>query len=178
MAATTNPAKSRLARKKSCNLFLTAASNVTSMVTIMPPNSRFPVAVHVLTALAYSKGEWVASPALAESVRTNPVVIRRLLGQLRRHGLVRGQAGKAGGVRLSRRPESITLLDVYRAVEGGSPFVLPDKPANKACEVSCAMKMLLSSVLAETDRAISRSLEKVRLADLVQEVPAAAKGIR
>jgi len=32
------------------------------------------------------------------------------------------------------------------------------------------MKRLLSSVLAETDRAISRSLEKVRLSDLVEEV--------
>jgi DNA-binding IscR family transcriptional regulator len=83
--------------------------------------------------------------------------------------------GKSGGVRLARRPESITLLDVFRAVEGGSPFVLPDKPENKACEVSCAMRELLSSVLAETDRAISRSLEKVRLSDLVKGVAAPRK---
>jgi Rrf2 family protein len=141
----------------------------------MAPNSRFAVAVHVMTALAYNRGEWISSPALAQSVRTNPVVIRRLLIKLGRSGLVRTHTGTSGGVQLARRPESITLLDVFRAVEGGSPFVLPDKPENKACEVSCAMKPLLSSVLAETDRAISKSLEKVRLSDLAREVAAATK---
>jgi Rrf2 family protein len=147
----------------------------------MAPNSRFAVAVHVMTGLAHNRGKWISSPALAGSVRTNPVVIRRLLIKLRRSGLIRAHTGKAGGVQLARRPESITLLDIFRAVEGGSPFVLPDKPENKACEVSCAMKSLLSAVLAETDRAISKSLERVRLSDLEREVSmvgrdAAARG--
>jgi len=141
----------------------------------MSANSRFPVAVHVLTALAYRDGESLSSSRLAASVRTNPVVIRRLLLQLGKAGLIKTQVGKSGGVLLAKRPESITLLDVFRAVEGGSPFVLPDKPENKACDVSCAMEKLLSSVLADTDRAISRSLERVRLSDLVKGVAAAAK---
>lgn len=142
----------------------------------MAPNSRFAVAVHVMTVLAHNRRTWVSSPALAGSVRTNPVVIRRLLIRLRRSGLISAQTGKSGGVQLARRPESITLLDIFRAVEGGSPFVLPDKPENKACEVSCAMKSLLSSVLAETDRAMSNSLEKVRLSDLEREVSGARRG--
>ena len=36
------------------------------------------------------------------------------------------------------------------------------------------MRTLLSSVLAETDRAISKSLGKVRVSDLVKGVAAAA----
>jgi Rrf2 family protein len=141
----------------------------------MSTSRRFPVAVHVLTALAYRDGEWLSSPMLAASVRTNPVVIRRLLIRLQKAGLIQAHAGRSGGVRLARRPGSITLLDVFRAIEGGSPFALPHKAENKACVVSCAMKRLLSSVLAETDRAISRSLEKVRLSDLVEEVVATLK---
>ncbi|HKQ61083.1 MAG TPA: Rrf2 family transcriptional regulator [Candidatus Polarisedimenticolaceae bacterium] len=136
------------------------------------------MALHVMTALAYRDGEWLSSPLLAESVRTNPVVIRRLMAQLQRAGLVEARPGKSGGVRLGRRPESITLLDVFRAVEGGSAFVLPDKPENKACTVSCAMKKLLATVLAETDRAMSKSLEQVRLADLAKDVARAARAAR
>lgn len=136
----------------------------------MVANSRFPVAVHIMTSLAYNPESWVSSPKLADSVGTNPVVIRRLIGLLQKAGLVEAHAGKLGGVELARRPETITLWDIYEAVEGGSPFVLPDKPENKACAVSCAMKHLLASVLAETDRAISRSLEKVRLSDLVKDI--------
>jgi len=144
----------------------------------MSGNSRFPVALHVMTALAYHDGEAMSSPTLAESVRTNPVVIRRLVSLLGKAGLVNAQAGKAGGVRLARRPESITLLDVFRAVEGGSPFVLPDKPENKACSVSCAMKKLLASVLAETDQAIASSLVKVRLSDLAKGVATGARAMK
>jgi Rrf2 family protein len=129
-----------------------------------------------MTALAYRDGTSVSSTRLAESVRTNAVVIRRLLGPLGKAGLIDAQVGKAGGVRLARRAESITLLDIFRAVEGGSPFVVPDKPENKSCEVSCAMKRILSSVLAETDRAVSKSLEKVRLSDLVRDVTASHDG--
>jgi Rrf2 family protein len=136
----------------------------------MVANSRFPVAVHILTALAYHPTESLSSPVLAESVGTNPVVIRRLVGLLQRAGLVEAHAGKLGGVELARRPETITLLDVFRAVEGGSPFIIPDKPEDRSCEVSCAMKRILASILAETDRALSRSLEKVRLSDLVREI--------
>ena len=144
----------------------------------MSGNSRFPVAVHVMTALAYGERGWVSSTLLAESVGTNPVVIRRLLLRLQKAGLIEARTGKSGGVQLARRAASITLLDIFRAVEGGSPFVLPHKPENKACPVSCSMRKQLSSVLAETDRAMSRSLERVVLSDLAREVGAPRKGSR
>ena len=142
----------------------------------MVMNSRFPVAVHILTSLAYHPDAANSSTTLAKSVGTNPVVIRRLVSRLHRAGLVEARPGKDGGVELARRPETITLMDVYRAVEAGSPFIVPDKPENKACAVSCAMKRLLASVLADTERAISRSLDKVRLSDLVKEIEKSAGG--
>jgi Rrf2 family protein len=144
----------------------------------MTASSKFPVAVHLMTALAFSPKEWLTSPMLAESVGTNPVVIRRLVGQLRRAGLVEAHAGKLGGMELARRPDTITLLDIYRAVEGGSTFTVPDKPENRACAVSCGMRSILASVLAETDRAIAGSLEKVRLSDLVNEITSTAASAR
>jgi Rrf2 family protein len=136
----------------------------------MAANSRFPVAVHVMTALGYRDGESMSSPRLARSVSTNPVVIRRLLSQLRKAGLVRGHSGKSGGAQLARRPETISLMDIYRAVSGGEPFSIPDKPEYRECEVSCHIKKILRSVLADTEKAIATSLEKVRLSDLVQDI--------
>ncbi len=129
-----------------------------------------------MTALAYHDGESMSSSLLARSVQTNPVVIRRLLGRLGKAGLVRAHPGKAGGAELARRPESITLMDIFRAVEGGSPFSIPDKPANKSCAVSCRMKRVLASVLSETEKAMAASLEKVRLSDLASEIRASDPG--
>src|SRR4051812_22482165 len=111
----------------------------------MAANSRFSVAIHVMTALAY-RGSRATSHTLAQSVNTNAVVVRRLLSQLRRAGLVACQSGKSGGCYLARRPEQITLQDVYEAVEAGGPFVIPDKAENKSCQVSCQMKQILGNV--------------------------------
>lgn len=138
----------------------------------MSANTRFPVAVHVMTALACRDGETVTSPYLAHSIRTHPVVVRRALGQLRRAGLVEGQPGKSGGSRLARSPERITLLDIYVAVGGGSAFALPDKPEVRDCPVSCGIKRLLADVQADADRAFSDSLQKVRLSDMVRGIQA------
>ena len=94
----------------------------------MQISSRFSVGVHVLTLLASNPaGELLTSDRLANSVNTNPVVIRRILGQLKKAGLVEVRAA-AGGTYLRRDPATITLLDVYRAVDvvearlGTSPF--------------------------------------------------------
>jgi Rrf2 family protein len=137
-------------------------------------NSRFSVALHVMTSLAYHQGEAMTSSALAKSVGTNPVVVRRLLAALGKAGLVETHAGKAGGAQLARRAQNVTLADIFKAAECGSAFRIPDAPENKACAVSCQMKKLLSSVLAETERAIHSSLDRVRLADLVEEIRAPA----
>ena len=54
----------------------------------MNTNQQFAVSVHILTVLAASSGQVVTSEYIAESVDTNPVVIRRVMGHLREHGLV------------------------------------------------------------------------------------------
>jgi DNA-binding IscR family transcriptional regulator len=45
----------------------------------MSTSSRFAVAVHVLTLMAWADEEPLKSEQVAESVNTNPVVIRRML---------------------------------------------------------------------------------------------------
>ena len=85
----------------------------------MAANSRFGVAVHVLALLALSADERRSSREIADSVATNPVVIRRLLAQLARAGLVESAHGAKGGFRLARPAAKVTLHDVHRAVEEG-----------------------------------------------------------
>ena len=69
----------------------------------MAANSQFSMAVHVLTMLASSTCGKVKSDYAAESVNTNPVVIRRLIGLLSQADLVRSQTGAGGGTALSVR---------------------------------------------------------------------------
>src|SRR5690349_13435755 len=76
----------------------------------------FAVSIHVLTLLAANQGGLVTSEAIAESVDTNPVVIRRTMSHLRRHGLVSSRPGINGGWLLMKPPEQISLWEIYHAI--------------------------------------------------------------
>jgi Rrf2 family protein len=128
------------------------------------------VAVHVLAVLAYKEGEAVTSSLLASSVNTNPVVIRRLLLLLQTAGLVETQKGAGRGSRLSRRPERITLAEIYDAVENEEPFAPHSNRPNQRCPVGKSIQEALEKVFASAERALARDLSRTTLRDIVQAV--------
>lgn len=133
----------------------------------MQISSRFSVAVHVLTLLAVTPpGELLTSDRMAGSVNTNPVVIRRILGQLKKAGLVEVRAA-AGGTYLRRAPAAITLLDVYRAVEvvEGDLFSVHDKP-NPQCPVGRNIQAALDDTLRRAQAALEQQLAGVSVAQV------------
>lgn len=132
----------------------------------MTSNSRFSMAVHIMTALAFI-GEKMTSEVLSITVNTNPVVIRRLLGELARAGLVRAERGKSGGFSLARNAKSISLLDIYRAVMSDVELVpLHENAENQKCAVSCKVRGALSAHLDRAQNVYERELKKVMLADI------------
>ncbi len=136
----------------------------------MASNARFSMAVHIMTTLAYV-GEKTSSESLALSVGTNPVVVRRLLGELNRAGLIRAERGKAGGFTLARGSKEISLLDIYRAVTDEQDLVsLHENPENRKCPVSCNVRGVLAAHLQKAQCVFERELEKVMLVDLEREM--------
>src|SRR4051812_25275067 len=101
----------------------------------MPTSGRFAIAVHVLTLMAEHGAEPVKSDVVAASVNTNPVVIRRIICSLQRARLVASQTGAGGGSRLTRPSSEVTLLEVYRAVEGGRLLSLHRQRPDPQCPV-------------------------------------------
>lgn len=134
----------------------------------MAANSQYSMAIHVLTMLAKSGNERMKSDFLAGSVNTNPVVIRRLLGQLGRANLVISQTGAAGGTRLSRDPRLISLFDVYKAVSCGEVFALPARSPSQDCPVGRNIEAVLCRLQKEIDRSVGEKLSRYTLADVIQ----------
>jgi Rrf2 family protein len=138
----------------------------------MNVSTRFTVALHILALLASSRGEPLTSAYIAGSVNTNAVVIRRLLGVLRRRGFVSSQPGNRGGWELSVDPERITLMDVRRAVNEGSPFSMHNHPPNPACPVGRNIQGVLSAVYDEAERAMDDELARTTIKGLLRSVQA------
>src|SRR4051794_2982034 len=101
----------------------------------MTGNSRFAVSVHILAYLAHRQGAAVPSTEIAESVQTNPVVIRRLLAALVQAKIATTVKGAGGGFMLATAPAKISLLDIYHAVEPKPNYGMRNFSPNHACPV-------------------------------------------
>ncbi|MGH2418108.1 MAG: Rrf2 family transcriptional regulator, partial [Candidatus Limnocylindria bacterium] len=87
------------------------------MVTNRDPESAFLLACRALALIAADPAAIVRSEAIASSIGAHPVVLRRLLGQLRTAGLVEGRSGPGGGWALARDPNEIGLGRIRRALK-------------------------------------------------------------
>ena len=131
------------------------------------------MAVHILTMLASSGDANVKSEYIAASVNTNAVVIRRLLGQLGQAKLVTSQTGAFGGTRLARRPEEISLCDIYKAVSCGEVFALHGKSPNQDCPVGRNIEAVLCGLQKEIDRSVGEKLGQYTLQTVIGMVEGA-----
>jgi FeS assembly SUF system regulator len=95
--------------------------------------------------------------------------VAKLLNALARAELVSSQRGAAGGYRLSRRPERITVTEIVQALEGPIALTACVDGSENQCDVAslCPMRGNWERV----NRAIRRALDEVTLADMMPPVP-------
>ncbi|WP_243290950.1 Rrf2 family transcriptional regulator [Bacillus sp. FJAT-47783] len=133
-------------------------------------NNRFAVAIHILSMAALFRREELTSENIAGSVNTNAVVIRRLIGDLKQADLLKTQRG-VPGIELTRQPETITLLDIYRAVEGNESSVFnPHQNPNPACEVGAQIKGTLTTFFNRAQNAAEKELNSMTLQDVINDL--------
>lgn len=137
----------------------------------MQISSRFTVAVHMLICIEMFKGEHkVTSEFLASSVNANPVVIRRILQQLKKAEIVRVTRG-SGGADTARPLDEITLLDLYRAVEcveTGALFHFHEEP-NQLCPVGRNIHAVLDGRLEQIQEAMEREMRSVTIREVFDD---------
>ena len=137
----------------------------------MQISSRFTIAVHVLICIETFKNDYkVTSDFLASSVNVNPVVIRRLLQQLEKAGIITVRRG-SGGADIEKPLNTITLLDVYNAVEcvgGGELFHFHENP-NQQCPVGKNIHTILDERLDEIQKAMEKEMQSVSIKDMMDD---------
>lgn len=133
-----------------------------------PPNTQFALGVHMATLLAAAGDAPQTSEALAGSAGSNPVHVRRVLGLLRKVGLVASRPGPRGGWQLLADPETTTLAAIWRAVHGGEGILGLDAVPRPACPVGGRIQNALADIDSSAVRALERDLETMTLADLAR----------
>jgi Rrf2 family protein len=136
----------------------------------MAVNTQFSIAVHIVAALGYGCGKDKTSADLAGSVNTSPSFVRRVLAKLSKAGLVETTTGKTGACRLAKKPERISLLDVYKAVDAPKAFAIHTYANMRNCPVSCHIKNALENALTKTQKSMEASLENINLSMIISDI--------
>jgi len=129
--------------------------------------TRFSVGLHILIVVASDPPGGATSLRLATSIGTNPVVVRRIAGQLSRAGLITVQRGP-GGATLTRTPDAISLKDVWRAIHPAPEAMLRvHRRSPQACPLGQRIPSLLRRRFDAAEAAMMADLGGTTLADLV-----------
>lgn len=138
----------------------------------MQISSRFTIAIHILTCVEVFGEEYkITSDFLASSIRVNPVIIRKILSQLRNAGLIEVARG-TGGTKITRPAGEITLYDVYEAVdllEEGMLFHFHENP-NPVCPVGRNIHKALDEKLECIQTAMEDEMRRFTIADVVDQI--------
>lgn len=137
----------------------------------MQISSRFTIAIHMLSCMDVFKDEYkITSDFLASSINVNPVIIRKLLSQLKDAGLIEVKRGP-GGATIAKPLEEITFLDIYRAVdcvEKNTLFHFHENP-NPNCPVGKNIHNILDEKLIRVQNAMEQELKSITLSDMKQD---------
>ncbi|WP_313440998.1 Rrf2 family transcriptional regulator [Novosphingobium sp.] len=133
----------------------------------MRNDSRLSRMLHVLLHMAGHDGP-MTSEAIARMLGTNPVVVRRTMAGLRDAGYVRSEKGHGGGWVIARDLQSVSLLDVHRAVGGPRVFAIGNENSHPDCAVEKAVNAALEDALRDAERLLIARLGAVSLAELAK----------
>lgn len=138
----------------------------------MQISSRFTLAIHIFACIDTFGSEYkVTSDFLAGSTNVNPVIIRKILGQLKGAGLIEVARG-TGGTTIAKPLKEITFLDIYRAVEcieNGNLFHFHENP-NSNCPVGKNIHHVLDDKLLQVQSSMEKELASITLQDLKQDM--------
>ncbi len=134
----------------------------------MQISSRFTIALHIFACVDTFQDDYkVTSDFLAASINTNPVIVRKILSQLKNAGLIHVARG-TGGITPARPLAEITFFDVYEAiepVENGDLFHFHEEP-NPECPVGRNIHGLLDGKLKAIQSAMETEMKKYTMADI------------
>jgi len=135
----------------------------------MKRSSRLSLALHALVHLHKQPDEPMTSATLAKCLMTNPVVVRRVLGELREAGIVGATRGHDGGWRLLRPAAEISLHSIYVAMGENLLIRTESNPGDTACGIVRTVNSVMGDFLADAEALLAARLARVSLDDIARQ---------
>lgn len=131
---------------------------------------QFSNAIHILAYIEiYKDTNYLSSDMIANSVETNPANVRRIMSNLKKSNLIITHIGKPKPT-LSKSPKEISLLDIYRSIEGNTNLIQVDPKTNPECIVGANIQTVLADNYEILQRKVEAEMEKITLDTLLHDI--------
>lgn len=134
----------------------------------MNRDSRLSSVLHALLHMAEQDAP-MTSEALGKCLGTNPVVVRRTMGYLRKAGLVTSDRGRAGGWRIGADLSTVSLRRLHEALGEPAVFAIGNRNETPGCLVEQSVNAALESAFAEAEALLLERFSEITLADLAAD---------
>ena len=124
---------------------------------------QFSDAIHVLAYIEmFQDTRLLSSEMIASSIETNAANVRKIMSQLKKSGLIFTKTGKPQPS-LAKSPDQISLLDVYRSIEGNTQLIQVDPKTNPNCVVGANIQEALEESYARLQKKAEEEMAKITL---------------
>ncbi|MBO0452425.1 MULTISPECIES: Rrf2 family transcriptional regulator [Enterococcus] len=131
---------------------------------------QFSDAIHILAYIEIFQGtDALSSEMIAGSVETNPANVRKIMSQLKKAELIHTQIGKPTPT-LAKAPAEITLLEIYKSIEGNTNLIQVDPKTNPNCIVGANIQDVLNEKYEELQKKVEDEMRSITLAALVHKI--------
>lgn len=142
----------------------------------MKYSTKLSDAAHILAFIALHLDCDLTSDKIAESVKTNPAYVRQLMSALRKGGLLTSVKGHPRPA-LAKEPWQISLLDIYRSVEGDKPLLHQDTHTNPACGVGVNIQLALRDCYDLVQARAEEAMDGITLQEVLDRYEKKRNGI-
>ncbi|MGH2664243.1 Rrf2 family transcriptional regulator [Flavobacterium sp.] len=131
-------------------------------------SGKFAITTHILTLLAKSPEDYMASEYIAGSLNIHPVLVRKEIANLRKHNLVESKEGKNGGTKLSKSPSDITLEEIFKITFDKASLGFSKNKPNPECPVGKGINSNLNTLYTDLNLTVSNQLKTISLAEFAK----------
>ncbi|BCG59466.1 Rrf2 family transcriptional regulator [Paenibacillus sp. URB8-2] len=128
---------------------------------------RFGYGLQALIILA-SQEEQYSSAEMAGQIRCEPTALRKILARMTEAGIIEVKLGRGGGYRLAKRPETITLSEVYRSVHEDEPLWDGMLETAENNLFGNKVRGSFAKIMTDIEIQVSRVLESYTVADMME----------
>lgn len=128
------------------------------------------IVVFVASKVEQKKFEFISTQQIADRLNIPPSTSSVILRRLKKAGLIEAREGVNGGVRLAKRPEQITVLDIFEAVEQSGAMFPTNVNIVVDDEKTSRVQQSILRVLTDAEAQMKQSLQGVTIKDLMQHI--------